>query len=524
MSFYPTLHKFVAMHELRYPIGIQDFRKIRNDNYVYVDKTRMIHQLITSGVYFFLSRPRRFGKSLLLNTIKEIFSGSKDLFEGLWIADQWDWSQKRPVIKLSFANIGHKNLGLEPAIQKALDEIAVEYGLKISEVSIDQRFKELLKTLATRDGKVVLLVDEYDKPIIDYLGEDAAKAQQNREVIKTFYSVIKDADDLLQFVCITGVSKFSKVSIFSDLNNLNDISLHPTYSTLVGITQDELEQYFGAAIAQKEKGDIEIRAKLRNWYNGYTWDAQRWVYNPFSILSFLESGTLRNYWFETGTPTFLVESIRNAGHYNLNEEDFVSLLSLSSFDLAQPEFNSILFQTGYLTFSEVNFEEDWCKLRYPNREVKQSLEQLLMDAYKYEKGTSLPSVLKLRQALVQNDLPQVINIINSIFASIPSDLWQKASELHYHALIHLAFNLLGTYLRSQVQNAIGLCDAIVETESHIYVFEFKLDQSAEIALNQIFERDYLGPYQADLRKKVAIGLNFSSTSKSVEAHLVREVE
>lgn len=508
------------MEKFRYPIGIQDFREVRTGGYVYVDKTCLIHQLISSGKYFFLSRPRRFGKSLLLNTVKEIFSGSKELFEGLWIENQWDWGQNNPIIRISFSNIGHKLLGLEQAIDKTLEEIAAQYQINFTQKSIDQKFKELIEKLASRDGQVVLLIDEYDKPIIDHLGTNTEKALENREMLKAFYSVFKDADHLLRLVLVTGVSKFSRVSIFSDLNNFNDITLHPAYATLVGITAEELDVYFSTPIKKLEEERPNIRSLMKEWYNGYSWDTINWVYNPFSLLRFFESGSLQNFWFETGTPTFLVEAIRKAGKFNLDEDEYTSLLSLSSFELDALNFMAILFQTGYLTFSELNFPEGWCKLRYPNREVKASLEQLLMDAFKYQSGSGLPTVLQLRQALQKNDLPLVMQVIDTSFSSIPYELWREASELHYHALVHLMFSLLGNYLRSEVHSAQGRCDALVQTATHIYVFEFKLDQSAEAALQQIFDRNYLAPFRLDERTKVAVGINFSSEKRGIEKWLI----
>lgn len=362
------------MDKLKYPIGIQNFREIRIGKYVYVDKTPLIHHLISSGKYYFLSRPRRFGKSLLLSTLKEIYSGSQELFQGLWIADHWDWQKSNPVVHLRFAKSDYQELGLAQAIINELDKSAAELGIELSKATFKERFEELLLLTARTKGRVVLLIDEYDKPIIDYLDEPK-KAQENRAILKQFYSILKDADPYIEFLIIAGVSKFSKVSVFSDLNNLSDISLHPAYATLLGITGEELEIYFSTRISNLTQQDSQIRSTIKEWYNGYSWDAKHWVYNPFSLLRFLESGVLQNYWFETGTPTFLVELIRQAGKFDLNEDAFVSLLSLASFEPASPNFMAILFQTGYLTFSEVNFPEGWCKLRYPNHEVKASLEQ-----------------------------------------------------------------------------------------------------------------------------------------------------
>jgi hypothetical protein len=502
------------MVRLNYPIGIQDFRKIRENSYHYIDKTELIHALLTQGNYYFLSRPRRFGKSLLLSIIKEIYQGSRKLFEDLWIADRWDWDKRHPVVHIKFAKSDYQGLGLAQAIFNELDKSAAELGVTLSKATFKERFEELLVITNRTHGRVVLLVDEYDKPIIDYL-EDQEKAKENREILKQFYSVLKDADPHLEFVFITGVSKFSKVSIFSDLNNLNDLTLHPKYSTLLGITPEELERYFGEQLTEMEEKTPDIRHLVRQMYNGYSWDGQHSVYNPFSILNFLGSGALRNYWFETGTPTFLIELMREAGRFVWEEDEIVALLDLASFDLERIDPATILFQTGYLSITELNEPEGWCTLNYPNREVRASLEQLLLGAYQYQTGSGLPGVIRLRKALEQNDLEQVVAVINTSFSAIPSDLWKGATELHYHALVHLTFSLLGNYLKSEVNSSLGRCDAIVQTATHIYAFEFKLEQSAAIAIQQIINKNYLGPYQLDARQKVAVGINFTREKRGV---------
>lgn len=502
------------MAKLKYPIGIQDFREIRTRGYLYLDKTAHICRLLTEGKYYFLSRPRRFGKSLLVSTIKEIYQGSRDLFEGLWIEPHWDWGKQHPVVHIKFAKSDYQGLGLAQAIFNELDKSATELGVTLSKATFKERFEELLVITARTQGRVVLLIDEYDKPIVDYL-EAPEQAKTNREVLKQFYSVLKDADPYLEFVFITGVSKFSKVSIFSDLNNLNDLTLHPQYSTLLGITPEELEQYFGSVLSQMETKTPDIRYLVRRMYNGYSWDGQHRVYNPFSILNFLSSSALRNYWFETGTPTFLIELMRKVGRFVWDEDEFVALLDLASFDLESIDPATILFQTGYLSISELNESEGWCKLNYPNQEVRASLEQLLLGAFQHRIGSGLPTVLQLRQALESNNLERVVEIINTAFADIPSDLWKGATELHYHALVHLTFSLLGNYLKSEVNRARGRCDAIVQTATHIYAFEFKLEQSAAAAIQQIIDRNYLGPYQLDPRQKVAVGINFTREKRGV---------
>lgn len=504
------------MARLNYPIGIQDFREIRTKGYHYLDKTAFIHRILTEGKYYFLSRPRRFGKSLLLSTIKEIYSGSRELFEDLWIADHWDWDKRHPVVHIKFAKSDYQGLGLAQAIFNELDKSAAELGVTLSKATFKERFEELLMVTTLAQGRVVLLVDEYDKPIIDYL-EAPEQAKANREVLKQFYSVLKDADPYLEFVFITGVSKFSKVSIFSDLNNLEDITLSPAQSTLLGITPDELEQQFGAVLDELEATEPQIRQQVRQMYNGYSWDGQKRVYNPFSLLRFLKSKSLQNYWFETGTPTFLIQMMYKAGRFKWNPQEFVSLLTLGSFDVEQMDLHAVLFQTGYLSMTKLNVPEGWCQLDYPNQEVRASLEQLLLAAFQHQAGHSgLPTVLELRQALQQNDLERVMQVINTAFSDIPSDLWKGATELHYHALVHLTFSLLGNYLKSEVNSSLGRCDAIVQTATHIYAFEFKLEQSAATAIQQIIDKNYLGPYQLDSRQKVAVGINFTREKRGVE--------
>jgi len=506
------------MVRLNYPIGIQDFRKIRENAYHYIDKTELIHALLTPGNYYFLSRPRRFGKSLLLSIIKEIYQGSRKLFEDLWIADRWDWDKRHPVVHIKYAKSDYQGLGLAQAIFNELDKSAAELGVTLSKATFKERFEELLVITNRTHGRVVLLVDEYDKPIIDYL-EDQEKAKENREILKQFYSVLKDADPYLEFVFITGVSKFSKVSIFSDLNNLKDLSINERYNNLLGITQQELGSQFNdrlheIAALRKTEFDVFI-AQVKNWYNGYNWSGSDTVYNPFSLLNFLQDGQFNNYWFATGTPTFLVERMRNEGRFQWDADEFIALLTLANFDIEHIELPTILFQTGYLTISELNIMEGWCKLDYPNQEVKASLEQLMLGAFQHRIGSGLPTVLQLRQALERNNLDRVVEIINTAFSDIPSDLWKGATELHYHALVHLTFSLLGNYLKSEVNSSLGRCDAIVQTATHIYAFEFKLEQSAAIAIQQIINKNYLGPYQLDARQKVAVGINFTREKRGV---------
>jgi hypothetical protein len=505
---------------MKYPIGIQDFRKIREEGFVYVDKTEQIFRVLENGQYFFLSRPRRFGKSLLLSTIKELYGGQKDLFKGLWIEDHWDWEVQHPVLHLKFATFAYKHNPLKDAIAFGLKKEGENLGVELDEGPFINPLQELIqKTYQKYGRKVVLLVDEYDKPIIDYL-DDIGQAEANREVLKNFYSVIKDSDPFLELVFITGVSAFSKVSIFSELNNLSNISLHRYTDTLLGITQAELEAYFAeplSQIARQEQLSMEVlKDKVRLWYNGYSWNGVDRLYNPFSLLRFLDAQAFQNFWFETGTPTFLVKEMRKHEYYDVDQAE-ASPEQLTSFHAGALDPISVLFQTGYLTIDHFDQTFRQYVLRYPNQEVRFSMQQHLLLVYqeKYP-GNALAPVVALARALAVKDLDKVVATLNSLFASIPYDLWQKENEHFYHALVHLIFSLLGTYIRSEVHSSGGRCDALVENEHYIYAFEFKLDGSAEAALQQIEEKAYLAPYQDSPKEKVAVGINFSTGKKAVE--------
>ncbi|MCO6487240.1 MAG: ATP-binding protein [Phaeodactylibacter sp.] len=495
---------------MKYPIGIQDFRELREGGYVYVDKTAYIHRMLAGGKYFFLSRPRRFGKSLLLSTIKELYAGSRELFEGLWIEDKWDWEQTNPVIHIKFASFKYKNNPLKAAIQEGLAPEAARLGVELAEGDFINPLEDLIIKAHQKYGrKVALLIDEYDKPIIDYL-DDVEKAEENRDTLKWLYSIIKDSDPHLELVFITGVSAFSKVSIFSDLNNLENITLAPSAYTLLGLTQEELESYFPEQLATIDT------ARMKAWYNGYSWDGEHRLYNPFSILRFLKSGgKYENYWFETGTPTFLVKEMRKHRYYDAERVES-SQHQLIAFNFENLDPTTVLFQTGYLTIQKYVPEDLLYTLDYPNMEVKHSLQQVLLNEYlNYPRQSALPRVVALRNALRQKDIDAVVTIINAAFAEIPGELWKGEMEHFYHAVTHLMFSLLGTYIQSEVRSAKGRCDALVQTDDHICAFEFKLDKSAEESLAQIREKGYLAPYANSPKEKIAVGVNFSSEERKI---------
>lgn len=508
---------------MKYPIGLQDFGKIRKEGFLYIDKTQLIYNLIESGNYYFLSRPRRFGKSLLLSTIKEIFSGNKELFEGLWIHDQWNWEQIHPVIHLRLSKLDYQQLGLYEALNIEIGILAKDLGIELEATHLKGRFEELIRKAASK-GRVVILIDEYDKPITDYL-EDLERVEENRSVFKSFYSVLKDADEYIRLLLITGVSRFPKVSIFSDLNNLNDITIHRKYATIAGITQQELESNFAKEIAEMLRRQPDLLSKLKLWYNGYAWheEVER-VYNPFSILKYMDGRDFRNYWFQTGTPTWLVNLMKHNREFDL-ENVFIGENSLSNFNVEHVAIVPVLFQTGYLTIKNYHSKKRLYELGFPNREVEESLTDALLSAYRnvFPGNDSMVVTDDLSEALTNNDVTQMIKALDVLMSTIPYDHWKAESESIFHIIVHLAFKRLGLDVRSEVHSATGRCDVLVFTDQYIYALELKPNGSAQAALDQIFEKGYLRSYQSDTRKKIAIGINFSSEKRSVEEFLMKEM-
>lgn len=499
----------------KYPVGIQNFEKLRSENFLYVDKTAFVYRMANVGGYYFLSRPRRFGKSLLISTLECLFLGKRALFKGLYIEDKWDWEQNYPIIRMSFSNIGHQEKGLTKAIIDELDHLADQYGLVLKETFMSGKFKELIEKLSASRGKVVVLIDEYDKPIIDYIGEHSdekvAMALENRAILKRFYSILKDADPHLKLVFITGVSKFSRVSIFSDLNNLQDLTTNKFFAGCCGITPEELGFYFSEELKETSAEQI------KQWYNGYSWDAKTSVYNPFSLLNFFVQGyEFKNYWFETGTPTFLIKLSKQAHLYDF-ETIAIGANALVAYDIEKLELIPLMFQTGYLTIKSYNPMSDVYELGYPNHEVRKSYIEVLMSSYcQSDMGYGVVYVDKIRQLLEQGDIARLEEMLNTIFKSLPYELWQRENEHFYHAIVHLIFSLLGVYVQSEVQTSDGRMDALIRLSKYVYCIEFKLDESAEQALAQIKSKGYLQAFAAEGKKLVGIGINFSSQQKKVE--------
>jgi hypothetical protein len=365
------------------PIGIQTLVEIRAKNGIYVDKTQLVHQLVTGGKYYFLSRPRRFGKSLTISTLKELYLGNKPIFEGLWIYDKWDWSKTNPVLHFSFDTMNYHRQSLEIALSKEIKYWAKHYKIRLVETDFHEQFKELLEKISKKHGKIALLIDEYDKPIIDYLEKsDFEQSKVNRLILRDFYSVLKNADTSLELVFITGISKFAKVSLFSHLNNLTDITLSKEYAAITGYTQTELEYYFDDYLKrcanELQLSREALLSHIKTWYDGYTWDGVTEVYNPFGTLHFLADRQFKNYWFATGNPNFLIDQMRKHARFDV-ENSVVNSRILDKYDIENITLIPLLFQTGYLTIKSIDAMTGDMVLDYPNKEVRESMYEFLID-------------------------------------------------------------------------------------------------------------------------------------------------
>jgi len=497
----------------KYPLGEQDFASIRKADKVYVDKTMHALHLIETSKSNFLAKPRRFGKSLFISTLESIFLGKKELFKGLYIYDKWQF-EEYPMIRISFSNIGYREMGLEQAINDDLDRIYQLYDLPINTKVISQKFQALIIALFNKYNKgVVILIDEYDKPIIDYLDKDKIEiAKENRDILKTFYSILKDAETYIKFLLITGVSKFSKVSIFSDLNNLTDIALDPDFNEVCGISQEELECNF------VEELKLYDKVKIKEWYNGYKWDIDgNTVYNPYSILNiFKNKGKFENYWYSTGTPSFLMNMCRENHMYNF-EQVTINKNDLGNFDIENLKIEPLLFQTGYLTIVEENPILRNYTLSFPNLEVKESYLSSLAETYIQSDRLKTSAIFSDLLKFLKNKDTELFKVtINQAFSHIPYSLWQKENEQYYHALVHLIFSLLGVYIFSEVQTKKGRTDSIVMFENEVFIFEFKLNKSADEAFFQIENKGYADKFKDGGMPIYKVGVNFSSEKKEVE--------
>ncbi len=517
------------------PIGVSDFEALRKEGYLYIDKTESIYNLITTGKYYFLSRPRRFGKSLLLSTLYNIFRGNKELFKGLYISkSDYPW-EEYPVVRLDFNTISNTNKDvLKEALMKKIDLWAEAEGLQIKEGELlPEKFEEFLFKLYKKGKKgVVFLVDEYDKPIIDHIGmgkEELRIAEENRLVLKSFYGVLKgaDANGWLRFVFITGVTKFSKVSIFSELNNLMDITMEEDYSEILGITEEEVDSYLSPYTEEfsKEKGisHKELREELRNYYNGYRFSPKDVrVYNPFSLFSALRNRSIKNYWFETGTPTFLINLIKEQNIYIPEYEKLqVSEALFSTYQLSNLSPLPLMFQTGYLTIKDYEADVRLFHLGFPNKEVKTSFTENLF--YDYSGIRESSKFRLVERALRRGDIAGAIEIIKSIYSEIPYSLMGRVDEAYFHTIFYLIISASGVGVRTEVLTSRGRIDMLVETADRYYIIEFKCDQSSALAIEQIKRKGYYEPYKGRGKEIVLLGINFSTEHRTIADYKVEHL-
>jgi len=498
----------------RLPIGIQTFRDIVQNDYLYVDKTEKIFDLVKNpkGVYF-LSRPRRFGKSLLISTLNEIFEVNKELFKGLWIYEaDYAW-EKHPVVRIDFSKKKAENKDdLKGFILYQLNNIAEKYGISLERNQYDEAFDELLTKLSGIN-KVVVLIDEYDKPIIDNI-EKKDLAIELREILKGFYTIIKACDEYVRFVLLTGVSKFSKAGVFSGLNNLKDISMDTRHLSLLGITRQEIESSFKDHIDQFAKtegiGKSELIEKITCWYDGFCFSRScEKVFNPFSILLLFDNARFSNYWFESATPSFLIKLIKEK-EFDLTGLDGVNISesAFSSYEIENLKIIPILFQTGYLTITEYNKERMEYTLAYPNFEVKNSMTECLAEAYSFvERELVHGYAWTLIDALRDQDFETFFDTLKIFFADIPYDLHIK-KEKYYQTIFYLIFSLIGLKVEAEVKTNKGRIDAVI-IDKDIYIFEFKFDGDKDQALNQIKDKRYFEKYQGKGKKIYLFGVEFA---------------
>ncbi|MBE6328928.1 MAG: AAA family ATPase [Bacteroidales bacterium] len=508
------------------PIGIQDFEKLRKENYLYVDKTALMHRLVSTGSYYFLSRPRRFGKSLLISTLKAYFLGKKDLFEGLAVEQLEQKWTVHPVLHLDLNTDNYDSkAALDDRIALSLGNWEKLYGRNELEKSFGARFEGVIQRAYEKTGeRVVILVDEYDKPLLQAIGDD--KLQDTfRTTLKSFYGALKSKDDCIKFAMLTGVTKFGKVSVFSDLNNLKDISLDNRYYNLCGIDEDELRGVltpYVQRLASVQKISLDkAYSELKRNYDGYHFSEDApGMYNPFSVLNTLDNLKFGSYWFETGTPSYLVELMQDQDMklWNITKK-LVSSDVLNSVDIATTEPISVIFQSGYLTIKGYKNEYDGYLLGFPNEEVKRGFLRYLIPRYTSVRPSDTAfEIESFVEEVRGGDISGFMKRLKSFFANTPYDLI-KDTENHYQNVLFILCNLCGLYTKAEFHTSDGRVDMTIETTDYVYIFEFKYNGTAEEAMSQIKEKNYAQPFLASDKKIALIGANFSGETRNIEKYL-----
>ena len=512
------------------PIGIQTFEKIRKGNYLYVDKTALVGKMVSTSIPYFLSRPRRFGKSLLISTFEAYFLGRKDLFEGLAISQmEVDW-QVYPVFHIDLnARKYDSPADLIAMLNQHLEKWEAIYGTEKQDRQPEERFAYIIERACVQTGKqVVVLVDEYDKPLLQAL-DNLPLFEEYRKMLKAFYGVLKSADRYLRFVFLTGVTKFSQVSVFSDLNQLNDISMKPPYATICGITKQELIDTFTPELdklaSYNRMTPEDTIHKMTSLYDGYHFcEYAEGMFNPFSVLNVFDGYKFENYWFQTGTPTFLVKMLMDSNYDLRTLIDGVEANAASFNEYRAESRNPIplIYQSGYLTIKEYDPRFKTYQLAFPNDEVRYGFMNFLLPFY-----SNIPDneqdfyIGKFVHELESGNINAFLPRLQAFFADIPYEL-NDQTERHYQTVFYLIFKLMGQFTQAEVRSAKGRADAVVKTPKYIYVFEFKLNGTAEQALQQIEDKGYLIPYQADEREVKKVGIEFSTDTRNVSRWLPEE--
>lgn len=509
------------------PVGYQDYPTIREDGAIYVDKTRYLYNLIKGGRVYFISRPRRFGKSLMLSTLEQVFRVKKALFNETWIASSdYDWPE-HPVIRIDMANTERHTLALfKKTLMRQLLVIADDYDIALTEDETGPAtmLTQLIDKMNAKYSKVVVLIDEYDKPILDNISDEEL-AKHMRSYLRDFYTVLKSQDGKIRFIMLTGITKFSKISIFSGLNNLQDLTMVNDYASMLGYTQSELESSFEPWIkllAKKNNATVQNELlKIKKWYNGYCFAQNgEGVYNPFSTLLLFAQLTYDIHWYATGTPTFLIDLIEDQcfdpqeiGSLEVSKE------SLQIPDVTQMSLIPLLYQTGYLTIKSYDPEFDLFCLDYPNFEVRRTFTAALLTSIAELSAVDQSSLLaQMLRSVQANDWERLFTVIKTFMAAIPYQLHQP-TEKYYHTIFYLLFRTMGYRLNAEVTTNIGRIDAILELKDKILIFELKLNQTAEAALAQIHEKQYYAPFQNQGKVIHLFGVNFDIEKRNVTSWL-----
>ena len=510
---------------MKLPLGIQDFAKLINTKSVYIDKTEILYKLVTNLEYVFLSRPRRFGKSLTISTLDYLFQGKKELFKELWIYNHWNWKETNPVLRIDFSSIGDSQMGLANAINNKIINIANSYKITIQSTNYISSFEELIIKLVEKfNQKVVILIDEYDAPIVNYIDVKNDKiiiAEKNREILREFYKVLKSNDGYIRFFMFTGITRVVKMNLFSALNNVKDISFSNEYAALTGYTEKEILHYFTEEIKNiqlqtfPELNFQQLIEKIRYWYNGYNFGGKQTMYNPFTFLNFIFDKEFKSFWIGTGESSLLIKTFQ--------ENNFNSLTFLNKQINIQDDFNiehinpiTLLYQTGYITVKKL-VDEFTAYMDYPNNEVKLALTKyILTSLVKNPEKLKTILILEIAELFKKNKPTQALKKMASLVKSIPARLLIKNNETVYHIIFHSYLILLGNFVQSEVDTANGKPDSVIYTDDRIFIIEYKINKAPEIALQQIHKKKYAQSFLHLKKPITCIGIGFNNTDRSMQ--------